>query len=116
MKLIYIFLLVGLAHLSVWAVPPEFPKDVTVFLAERESCDHWRGEPGYDNERQADIDWYICQSCSGTDEKLAGLMKKYRRNKLVMGKLGELEAQVESKDKAAAKRFCSGTRKPKSDE
>ncbi len=113
MKFTYISLLIGFVHLSGWAAPSEFPKDVAAFLAERESCDHWRGEPGYDDERQADINWSICQSCRGTDAKLAGLKKKYRGSKLVTEKLGEFESQIEPKDKAAAKRFCSGTRKPK---
>jgi hypothetical protein len=115
MKFTYILPLIGSLHLSGWAAPSEFPKDVAAFLSERESCDHWRGEPGYDDERQADINWSICQSCLGTDAKLAGLKKKYRSSKLVMEKLGEFEPQIESKDKAAAKRFCSGTRKPKWD-
>lgn len=27
------------------------PKDVSSFIAQREACDHWRGEYGYDEER-----------------------------------------------------------------
>ncbi|MDY7539444.1 hypothetical protein QN372_02655 [Undibacterium sp. RTI2.1] len=113
MKFIHIFLLIGSMHQSGWAAISEFPKDVTAFLTARESCDHWRGEPGYDEERQADINWFVCQSCTGIDLKLAELKKKYRRSKSVMEKLGEFELQVESKNKAAAKQFCSNTRKPK---
>ncbi|MFZ6647696.1 hypothetical protein ACO0LO_18380 [Undibacterium sp. TJN25] len=78
MKFTYIFLLIGSLHFSGWAAPSEFPKDLAVFLAERESCDHWRGEPGYDDERQADINWSVYRTCSGTDSKLADLKKKYR--------------------------------------
>src|SRR5262245_37150097 len=53
------------------------PAEVAAFLERRESCDHWRGEFGYDEERQSDIDWAICQACPGTDAQLARLKKKY---------------------------------------
>ena len=89
------------------------PVEVKKFLERRESCDHWRGESGYDTERQADIDWAICQSCQGTDAELASLKRKYKAYVDVMGSLGELEAEIEPKDKVATKRFCNGTRKPK---
>lgn len=113
MKIILLLLLIGSVHLSGWAAAPEFPKDVTAFLAEREFCDHWRGEEGYDGDRQADIDWSICQSCTGTDARLAHLKKKYRSSKLIMEKFNELEPQIEHRNKAEVKRFCRGTRKPK---
>ncbi len=116
MKFTVISLLIGSLHLSGWAAPSQFPKDVAAFLAERESCDHWRGEAGYDDERQADINWSICQSCTGTDAKLAILKKKYRASRVIVEKLDELEPQIEPQDKAAAKQFCSSTRKPKWDE
>lgn len=89
------------------------PTDVKKFLALRETCDHWRSESGYDKERQADIDWSVCQSCQGTDAELARLKKKYSGNPKVMETLAELEPEIEPKDKAAAKRFCKSTRKPK---
>jgi hypothetical protein len=105
-------LLAVLLNIPAWATQPDFPEDVTTFLVDRESCDHWRGEDGYDAERKADIDWSICESCTGTDEKLLLLKKKYHDDKSVMAKLNELESQIEPKDKAKAKLFCSTTRKP----
>ncbi|MDO8651015.1 MAG: hypothetical protein Q7R66_02360 [Undibacterium sp.] len=51
MKFAFIPLLIGFVQISGWAAPSVFPKDVSVFLAERESCDHFRGEDGYDKER-----------------------------------------------------------------
>ncbi|GHT91120.1 hypothetical protein AGMMS49545_06330 [Betaproteobacteria bacterium] len=78
-----------------------------------ESCDHWRGESGYDKERQAEIDWATCQSCQGTDAELARLKKKYKADAQVMEALNELEVEIEPKDKVAAKRFCVSTKKPK---
>lgn len=88
------------------------PKDVSSFLELRESCDHWRGEYGYDEERQADINWSICQSCPGTDAKLAKLKRKYSEQAKILAKLNELEPEVEPKDKTAARLFCKKTRKP----
>jgi hypothetical protein len=92
----------------------ELPNEVTSFLEERESCDHWRGEEGYDKERRAEIDWSICQSCPGTDSKLALLKKKYRTDKASMSKLSELDSEIEPNDKASTKRFCRALKKPKS--
>lgn len=88
------------------------PKDVSSFLELRESCDHWRGEYGYDEKRQADINWSICQSCPGADAKLAKLKRKYMGQENILAKLNELEPEVEPKDKAAARLFCKKTRKP----
>ncbi|BCM25372.1 hypothetical protein [Methyloradius palustris] len=88
------------------------PTDVSSFLELRESCDHWRGEYGYDKDRQSDIDWSICQSCPGTDAKLAKLKRKYKNQESVMIKLNDLESKIESKDKAATLKFCKTTRKP----
>ncbi len=105
-------LLLGALHFGAWATPQALPKDVANFVEDRESCDHWRGEPGTDKERQADIDWSICDACVGTDSKLAALKQKYRANKVVMAKLAEFESVIEPKDKAAVKRFCQRTRKP----
>lgn len=111
-RMISVAALCGILHLSAWAAPQLLPKDVASFIVDREGCDHWRGEPGFDKERQADIDWSVCDSCTGTDAKLAALKRKYRADKVVMAKLGEFEATIEPKDKAAAKQFCQTTRKP----
>ena len=89
------------------------PAEVAAFLERRESCDHWRGERGYDKERQADIDWAMCQACPGTDAQLARLKKKYAADKAVMQKLSEIEPKIEPEDKTAAQGFCSKTRKSK---
>lgn len=112
MKSLFLILLVVLPYHTAGAASSALPKDVSTFLEQRESCDHWRGEYGYDEERQADINWAICQSCSGTDSKLASLKKKYRANARIMKKLNELDEKIEPKDKADTKRFCLGTRKP----
>lgn len=89
----------------------EHPTDLRKFLERREECDHWRGETGYDKERQADIDRGICRTCMGTDAELARLKKKYRSNPGVMDVLDELDGAIERPGKAAANRFCRSTMK-----
>ena len=95
------------------AAPTAFPKDVSDFLSRRASCDHWRGEDGYDDERKADIAWASCQACQGTDAQLASLKRKYRTNAKVMAELDVLDSKTEPDDKAATKELCRHTRKPK---
>lgn len=90
----------------------EHPDDLRQFLERREECDHWRGEVGYDRERQRDIDRGVCRTCTGTDADLARLKKKYRANPGVMDVLDELEEKVELPDKAAPRRFCQRLRQP----
>lgn len=105
---LYILLCISCQSLAEDALP----KDVSSYLELRESCDHWRGEYGYDEERQADINWSICQSCSGTDAKLKKLKNKYKNQEKILTKLNELESEIEPKDKSAARQFCKKTRKP----
>jgi len=103
-----LFAVVGQAQ----AAPSPLPRDVKDFVSRRESCDHWRGEPSYDDERKSEIAWASCQSCQGTDASLAGLKRKYRTNAKVMKELGEFEPKIEPDDRATAREFCRRTRKP----
>jgi hypothetical protein len=95
------------------AGPAPFPRDVTEFLAIRESCDYWRGEEGYDEERKAVIAQATCETCQGTDAKLAGLKRKYRTDARIIEKLSEFDPKIEPNNKAAARDFCRSMRKPK---
>jgi hypothetical protein len=94
------------------AAPAPLPKEVQAFVDKRESCDHWRGEDGYDAERQKDIDWSLCQACTGTDAELARLQRKHRGNARVAAALAGFEPRIEPADKADRARFCKTTRKP----
>jgi len=109
-KLVSGLFLAASLQLPAQAVPGDLPAEVSNFLAERESCDHWRGEDGYDPARRAEINWSVCQYCAGTDHKLAHLKKKYRSSKVVMDRLVDLEPQVEM-HREAAKRQCRASRK-----
>jgi len=100
------------ASLSALA-DPQLPHDVSRFIERRESCDHWRSERGYDGERQAEIDWAVCQSCPGTDSELAHLKEQYQGQAAVQEKLAQYEPNVEPANKAKAKKFCQSTKRPK---
>jgi hypothetical protein len=91
----------------------KFPSEVANFIERRGSCDHWRGEYGSDPERQADIEWAVCQSCRGTDAELARLKRKYSSNPKVVAILDDFEPKIEPDNKLKAERFCKSTRKPK---
>lgn|GEM_PF-355286 len=110
-KTMCVLFLSGLVQLGAAAepLPPEMPRDVALFLEERENCDHWRGEDGYDAERRAEISWSVCQYCTGTDSKLASLKKKYHNRKAVMARLLELESRIEYRD--TSRRQCRAARK-----
>lgn len=82
------------------------PKDISRFIAQREACDHWRGEYGYDEERQADIDAAVCETCVGTDERLAKLKQKYKGKKEILAKLAEFEPDIEPEDTSQTADFC----------
>ncbi len=63
---------------SVPAWAESLPADVQTFVAERETCDHFRGEEPYDVERRREIEAALDRYCRGTDARLKGLKKKYR--------------------------------------
>lgn len=89
----------------------KFPDDVSRYVERRESCDHWRGEEGYDADRQAEIRWALCQSCPGSDAGLVRLKKKYRADKSVQDRLAEFEPTIESGTAKERKAICHGVPK-----
>lgn len=86
------------------------PKDVSSFIEQREACDHWRGEYGYDEERQAEIDVTVCETCVGTDERLAKLKRKYKAKQGILTRLNEFETDIEPEHSAANAAFCKRAR------
>lgn len=93
------------------AADSQLPQDVDSFIATREDCDHWRGEDPYDKEREAEINWNVCQTCLGTDEQLASLKKKYANNAAVISVLSEFELKVEPNPRQH-RVFCSSLKRP----
>lgn len=64
--------------ISTPALADPLPSDVQTFVAERENCDHFRGEEPYDAERKREIEAALDRYCRGTDARLEGLKRKYR--------------------------------------
>lgn len=77
----------------------KYPNDVSEFLANREACDHFRGEvidppdPDLKKERNENIATY----CTGTDKQLARMKKKYAKRRDVMKELNALDTKIEAR-------------------
>jgi hypothetical protein len=76
-----------------------FPHDVSEFLANREACDHFRGEviDPPDAELKKERNENIATYCTGTDKQLMRLKKKYAKRRDVMKELNALEPQIEAR-------------------
>lgn len=82
---------------SAIAMETKLPSDVAKYLAQREGCEHFRGEipDPPDKQRMKEIDREVRKLCTGTDKKLAQLKRKYARNQSVMKRLNEFEEKIE---------------------
>ena len=76
---------------STGALPP----DVLAFKIQRDSCDHFRGEDGYNAERREFLARALARSCTGTDQALALLRQRYSANAAVMTALKDYEDRIE---------------------
>lgn len=72
------------------------PADVQAFMDKRDECDHWRGEEPYDDDRAKEITNAINDTCTGTDQKLAGLRDKYKDREAVIKALAYYEDRIEN--------------------
>jgi hypothetical protein len=85
---------------SLSSAKDEFPREVRIFIENRDTCDHFRGEPfegdtPEQKERRAFILGQLQQYCTGTDKRLAGLRQKYRHRREIMELLSRYEGHVE---------------------
>lgn len=69
----------------------KYPDDVLVFLDDRATCQHWLGQTGYDATRRAMINQAVNKTCTGLDDRLSSLRKKYRKNAGVTRFLAKLQ-------------------------
>jgi hypothetical protein len=69
--------------------------NLTDFTARRDLCDHFRGEEAYDTARAREIAAGVKRYCTGTDQELRQLRKKYARNPNVLERLKRYEDSVE---------------------
>jgi len=72
-----------------------FPKDVSDFVESRCYCDHFRGEPGYDKERQDYINKMTMKYCTGSDRRLKELRNNYAKDVSIIAKLNGYEDKIE---------------------
>ena len=91
-----LLLLLALSTTQTVALPPE----VAAFVAERDVCEHFRGEPiEGDFPEQIARRAFVQESfeiyCAGTDRRLAALKKRYAGNSVVMSALGDYEQVVD---------------------
>jgi hypothetical protein len=92
-------LLVCIAVLALHASATEkLPPDGRTFIADREGCDHLRGEvpKPLDKQRMKELKGEIQTLCTGMDRKLTQLKRKYATNRTVMKRLGEIEPEIEA--------------------
>ena len=101
--LVFIFCLclIFQPQLPVYA-DDSLPKEVSAFIAQRDTCDHFRGEPyeGGDHteigrERYKYVTGKLEEYCTGTDKTLADLRQKYSENPSVIEKLSMYDDKIE---------------------
>ena len=79
----------------------DYPHEVRVFLDQRDSCDHFRGEPWPEGDdaqavaRRKELRDAMATSCKGTDARLIELRATYRDDADIFGALAELENDIE---------------------
>ncbi|HKS73170.1 MAG TPA: hypothetical protein VJQ82_08235 [Terriglobales bacterium] len=94
------FLILLVASFVARAESELYPEEVKAFIAERDTCDHFRGEPieGKSPE-QIERRNFVADSldiyCSGTDRRLAALKRRYKDNRPVMKQLNQYEEHIE---------------------
>jgi hypothetical protein len=73
----------------------EMPDEVKQFQKDRDLCDHFRGEDGYDQERRKFLHEQMKTYCTGSDAKLSRLRLKYQNDKAVLNSLKNYEDRIE---------------------
>ena len=78
----------------------KMPNDVQQFIAQRDACDHFRGElpDPEEAERMREVTGQIEKRCLGTDRRLRLLKKKYGSDANVKKRLNVYDEQIEPRD------------------
>lgn len=71
------------------------PADVAAFVADRDACDHFRGEEPYDGKRAEFLVEATQRYCTGTDRRLTDLRRRYAGNRAAMDRLRGYEDGIE---------------------
>ncbi len=79
----------------------DYPHEVRAFIDQRDSCDHFRGEPwpegdsSQERERRRELTSAIKAACTGTDARLLALRAKYRDDANIVVALATYENDIE---------------------
>jgi len=89
-----------LFSLSPIVAAEKLPNDVRQFTAQRDACDHFRGElpDPVEAERMREVTGQIEKRCRGTDRRLRSLKKKYGSDANVKKRLNVYDEQIEPRD------------------
>jgi len=84
---------------SVFAAE-KLPNDVRQFIAQRDACDHFRGElpDPEEAERMREVSGQIDKRCRDTDRRLRLLKKKYSSDANLKKRLNVYDEQIEPRD------------------
>ncbi len=74
---------------------PAIVQEARGFIIQRQGCDHFRGEPGYNEERQKFINGQVEKLCAGTDKQLATLRSRYADSPETIKALADFEDCIE---------------------
>jgi hypothetical protein len=86
---------VGVACSAAPAANATLPADVRAFKLNRDACDHFRGEEPTDEARAKFLTDAMRKNCTGTDNALKALRRRYAGNAAVSAALRDYEGQVE---------------------
>ncbi|MDQ0462460.1 hypothetical protein QO010_000208 [Caulobacter ginsengisoli] len=71
-----------------------WPKDVEAYRGNVEGCIHWAGEPGWDAERERQINAAVKQTCGAAKRDYPRLLRKYARSPKVLAEIKAIKAEL----------------------
>ncbi len=71
------------------------PGRVAAFIAQRDKCDHFRGEEPYDKARARFLAAQMKRYCTGTDRRLKALRARYANQPKALARLADYEDNIE---------------------
>ncbi len=97
MKTLVLVPVLLLFSLSPIFAAEKLPNDVRQFIAQRDACDHFRGEipEPEEVERMREVTSQVAKRCRGTDRRLYSLKKKYDSDANVKKRLNVYDEQIE---------------------
>lgn len=67
------------------------PADVQEYIVRHQGCSHWGGEPGFDANRQKQIDEAVASLCTGLDRLGREVRARYAANRQVLDRIRDFE-------------------------